>query len=72
MVQVLQPGTDCAANNPTSEAAKASSGTAISLQDSATSQQDAVNSQAYVNTKKIGEANKAEGTLAVKILVQSF
>ena len=72
IVQVFQPDTDGAANNPSSKAASASSAPAKSLQHSAASQQDAFNSQASVSTEKIGEAYKAEGTLGVRILVQSF
>ena len=68
MVQVLQPDTDGAMNNPTSKADSAWSGPANSLQHSAASSQDAVNSQASVNTEKIVEAY----TLGVRILVKSF
>ena len=49
-----------------------SSGPSNSLQHLATLQQDAVNSQATVNTEKIAEAYKAEGTLIVRIRAQSF
>ena len=70
---MFQHDTYGAVTNPSPKAASASSGSANSLQHSAASQQDAVDSNAQdtVNTEKIGEAYKAEENFGLRIFDKS-